>query len=500
MFQTILNAIDYQLPALDLSKESKYDINDFIYHGIELNSIRDFENYDFGESIFNNNSEHMMNIIKKQINNKNIGMLSSNPAAAEWLLKNPKYIRYAEFSANIHPKAVAFMLRRPNMIDWEWFSSNCNPKAVDYILKNKSKAKIEWLCSNTDPRIIAWLETLVDENHPDLCWKKISKNVGCRKIILNNLEKVEPKMMGKNPAMAEYILEEIQKGSDIYDTHLSANSHPLIIEHLANNLDKIFWRQMCSNRNGIALLSYNKHDIVQSSIHTNPMAFKQMGLQLPTGWSASFFEYCYWHPYRDQYVKRDSLYQVTSKVKPAKNLTKEELSLYHYYYLTVLIEHEKLEKELLVEFNCVDGYHLDLVLYGMIEKDPLSISPKYHPYKDLKSKRKQIAHVCNINDLLKCHTLNKGRDEFIASLTSKPNNWKQATQYIEILCEYKWCVQTLSDYFNGKKSSEPIRFGKLISLMEQDTKQPISLDYFMYIVHTRRAIAHCSSWEELPSI
>jgi len=192
--------------------------------------------------------------------------LSRNPDAIFILNEYPEQIKWDYLSTNSN----AFNLLRTNLdkVDWEWLSSNKdaigileqypdkinweklsqNPSALKLLEENPHKIHLTSLLYIEQPEYFKLFKKIFDEDKkylPPYIWNYLSRHPLAIDILKENFDKINWKELSQNPSA---------------------------IDILEKNLDKINWSGLCTNKNGIKLLEANPDKIDWVNIVFNPNA------------------------------------------------------------------------------------------------------------------------------------------------------------------------------------------------------------------------------------
>lgn len=462
----------------------------FVFEGIcyEIPVEYDFDCFDFG-----NAAKSVMNSALDQENSESASM---NPVATDWLLEDTNRISWPEFSGNIHPRAVRYLIQHPELIHWDWFSSNSNPLAVEFMLRSPEKIHVEWLCSNTSPRAAHVLETHVRMNHPDLNWKKISRNVSCRRIILKNLHAADWRMISKNPAMIDLIKEELAQGNDnrIVWVYLSMNTHPDAIKILAENIDRICWKALSRNKGASSLISKHEIDARGRWLSSNPAALDALGTVAHAIWKPALYANCYWHPYVDQFIVDRRPFRFGSSISKVPYTL--AVIKHHYLYMRKIIEHERVSKYMLQKYKCTDSHKLYKVMSRLIDQGDKETNAVFTKLSKLKDQRNAIVHSTNWEHLEQCHTIADVRGETLSSSECDRQLWERSSQYIQLIHAYEMMEREIKkvqpDLF--KKTEKAT---KIYEWLEAEPKPLIKPNHFKRLYDIRKSIVHAISWLDI---
>lgn len=472
------------------------DIERFLFEGIEYNIPEevDFDSFDFGDDITKFLKEYL---ITADLHDSSIDLLSNNPCAIQWLLSHPEYISWKEFSSNIHTRAVRHLINNPDKIDWTWFSTNSNPLAVSYLLAHVDKIDVKWFCSNVSPRAVHRLEQFIRDDHPDIDWKIMSKNVSAIHILKKHLDKVNWEMLSKNPKAIELIKHELTKrDSKVSFEYLSSNNHPEAIDILMAYPRKIVWRRLAGNRNAMQLILDNVIDMKWTWLSSNPMVLNILKHRQNKIWDKSFYFYCFWRPYEDDFGDRnnysfDKDFDQTSQLTISESLSQQQLSQHHYLYMCAVMSHERLESRLLRERSCVTGDELNQCMLKDIEMGDVATSKMYNQYQNLKSQRMIITHASSMMILETSRTLDVVRN---GSSVDDSRILKVATSAIEILIRYQ---RVLEEWVNRFPDLKKVKNLSLRHVIHRADKLNIDTSSLVILYECRKHVAHARDWFEL---
>lgn len=225
--------------------------------------------------------------------NIDLGMLSTNPSAIEYLEANPDKIDWSDLSRN----PAAIHLLEKNFVKIDWCNLSRNPEAIHLLETNKDK----------------------------LYWTYIARNPNAENLIKNNLTKIGEDVM-RNPTCFHYCVDSpdewFDETSGIYeyvhvlyvhnksdavfnmlynrDKYISSGmcANPLVIQYINNlddlderdwtylsknpaaihileaNLDKVNWWKLSKNPSAIGILEANREKIEWYKFSANPGIFQ----------------------------------------------------------------------------------------------------------------------------------------------------------------------------------------------------------------------------------
>jgi hypothetical protein len=175
-----------------------------------------------------------------------------------WIDKS-KLVPYA---LCINPQAIDYLLLNPKLIKFEYISYNCN--AYNFLMNDKDRINIWNFALNTNKNVEGFIRILVNE----LAFNKVSGN---KLILYNNLLPWDH--ICQNPIMMNIINENPDK---IRWGSLSKNKAAVSI--LKKNFDKIQWSEFCLNTSpeAIEIIKANPDKIDWTSLSANPSAIEYL--------------------------------------------------------------------------------------------------------------------------------------------------------------------------------------------------------------------------------
>lgn len=181
-----------------------------------------------------------------------------------WIDKS-KLVPYA---LCLNPQAIDYLMSNPKLIKFEYMSYNCN--AYNFLMENKDRINIWNFALNTNKNVEGFIRILVNELTFDkVSGDKVSGNKvsGDKPISYNNLLPWDH--ICQNPIMINIVNENKDK---IRWGSLSKNKEAVSI--LKKNFDKIHWSEFCLNTSpeAIEIIKAHPDKIDWTSLSTNPSA------------------------------------------------------------------------------------------------------------------------------------------------------------------------------------------------------------------------------------
>ena len=215
---------------------------------------------------------------KKETNAKALFVENQEKNKWHWLSCNPMAIRLIE--SNLHkadwdqltqnPAAMHLLQRNKHKVNWDLILYNTS--AIDFIVANHTRirGRKSWNRLSQNKSITHLIRDgkiyLTDDLIIDVDWFNICGNPNAMEIIEANLDKISDfTMLSCNPAAVPFLernpklirwnylcgnpaaIHLIMQKKEKIDWHfLSENSHPVAIELLRANLNKVNWSKLCA--------------------------------------------------------------------------------------------------------------------------------------------------------------------------------------------------------------------------------------------------------------
>lgn len=195
--------------------------------------------------------------------------LSSNPAAANYLVNRVKKICWYNLSANPSDYAIDLLEAYPENINYQMLCNNTNPRAIEILKKNIDK--IDWIALSGNESAISILREHINE----IFWGEFAyiQHPEAIRIIERELPRLDWDMvsvpLGGNPA-AVPILRKHPDWIDWNTFCVTANT-PESIQFIRENLHMADWDALSANEHALPILREFPDRIQQSAFMSQDM-------------------------------------------------------------------------------------------------------------------------------------------------------------------------------------------------------------------------------------
>lgn len=230
--------------------------------------------------------------LKANANNIVWAIACRNPACVDFLLDNPRYIRWCGLSHNPDPRAISMLKANLNKADIDWYVISSRKDMIDVIEDNLDK--VNWCEVSANPAAIHILE----RNPDKIDFNNIARNSAAMDIIRKNMGRTNMNILCRNIAACNvlipaadilwsHIVNLDEKAVDIIRELLKdpnnwfiidrlnwneLSSLPYAIDIIEVNIHKVFWTMLSSNPAAIHILEKNKDKIYWNGLSMNPAA------------------------------------------------------------------------------------------------------------------------------------------------------------------------------------------------------------------------------------
>ena len=178
-----------------------------------------------------------------------------------WIDKS-KLVPYA---LCLNPQAIDYLMSNPKLIKFEYISYNCN--AFNFLMNYTDRINIRNFTLNTNKNVERFIRIFFDDlighkvNNKSihlLPWDHICQNPSMINIINQNLDKIRWDSLSKNKAAVSILKKNFDK---IHWSEFCLNTSPEAIEIIKANPDKIDWVSLSTNSAAIDYLEENMDKI-----------------------------------------------------------------------------------------------------------------------------------------------------------------------------------------------------------------------------------------------